>query len=104
MVLCVCDGCGQAMVHDLLKSEDDLVSIEPDNKKDAGVAPAAPASGGVKKKDQFLLNEADHLWVEFRHQHIARVGGWVRGGRPSLPPSLWQQSEHACMHPPRPRP
>lgn len=77
-------GC-QAMVHDLLKSEDDLVSIEPDNKKDAGVAPApAPASGGVKKKDQFLLNEADHLWVEFRHQHIARVGGYIHEG---LPPS-----------------
>lgn len=81
------------MVHDLLKTDDDLVSIEPDKGSSASALTSGGGGGAgagdkekgkdkdkdpanpmaVKKKDQFLVNEADSLWVEFRHQHIARV-------------------------------
>jgi hypothetical protein len=55
----------QAIVQDLLTMEDDLITFQSDGK-------------GGRHETKALLNDSDALWVEFRHQHIAkaRVGGW----------------------------
>lgn len=53
--------CWQAMLQDLLQMEDDKITYETDDK------------GGKRHEVTALLNETDNLWVEFRHQHIARV-------------------------------
>jgi hypothetical protein len=50
----------QPMVHEFLPVEDDMVTFQSEGK-----------GGGHETKA--LLNESDALWVEFRHQHIAKV-------------------------------
>lgn len=50
----------QAIVQDLLTMEDDLITFQSDGK-------------GGRHETKALLNDADALWVEFRHQHIAKV-------------------------------
>lgn len=48
------------MVQDLLTVEDDLITFQSDGK-------------GGRHETKALLNDGDALWVEFRHQHIAKV-------------------------------
>ena len=55
----------QAMVEDLLSMEDDMITFMSDGK-------------GGRHETKALLNDSDHLWVEFRHQHIAKVGTRLR--------------------------
>lgn len=50
-------------MQDLLPAEDDLVSFQSDGK----------GAGSRQLESKALLNDTDALWVEFRHQHIAKV-------------------------------
>lgn len=50
----------QAIVQDLLTMEDDMITFQSDGK-------------GGRHETKALLNDSDQLWVEFRHQHIAKV-------------------------------
>lgn len=54
----------QAMVHDLLKIEDDKITYKADSNSD-------DSSGKVDK--DVLLNDNDQLWMELRGKHIADV-------------------------------
>jgi len=56
----------QAMVHDLLKIENDVFEYEVQT---SGADPKV--SPGQKQK--VILDESDELWTELRHQHIAVV-------------------------------
>jgi hypothetical protein len=47
-------------VQDLLTVKDDLITFQSDGK-------------GGRHETKALLNDGDALWVEFRHQHIAKV-------------------------------
>ena len=49
-------------MQDLLSMEDDMITYQADDSKT-----------GARHESKALLNESDHLWVEFRHQHIAKV-------------------------------
>lgn len=48
------------MIQDLLNVEGDMVTFQSDGK-------------GGRHETKALLNDQDALWVEFRHQHIAKV-------------------------------
>lgn len=71
----------QAIVQDLLPVEDDLITFQSDGK-------------GPKQEAKALLNDTDALWVEFRHQHIAKVRfgldqtDWLGSFPLSTPPSI----------------
>ena len=51
----------QAMVNDLLPVKDNVIAFQTEG------------NGGQKVDKKALLGEADELWVELRHQHIAKV-------------------------------
>mmetsp|Transcript_23172 Transcript_23172/g.33979 ORF Transcript_23172/g.33979 Transcript_23172/m.33979 type:complete len:645 (-) Transcript_23172:383-2317(-) len=51
----------QAMVNDLLPVRDGVISY------------SSETNAGAKVDKKVLLNESDELWVELRHQHIAKV-------------------------------
>jgi len=56
----------QAMVHDLLKIENDVFEYDVQN-------PGADPKATAGQKQKVLLDENDDLWTELRHQHIAVV-------------------------------
>lgn len=51
----------QAMSYDLLKVVNDVYSYE------------AQTPDGQTVRKEAILDEADTLWIDFRHQHIATV-------------------------------
>ena len=58
----IVDGArAQAMVNDHLEIDES-----------GAVTPSKPLKGG-EKAAQLFLNENDELWVELRHEHIAKV-------------------------------
>lgn len=72
-------------MQDLLTVEDDMITFQSDGK-------------GGRHETKALLNDADALWVEFRHQHIAKVFFFVdwlidRWTRPRQ-----TKGEGACLH------
>lgn len=51
----------QAMVNDLLNVEDGVIAYKSETNR------------GSQEEHQAILNENDEMWVDLRHQHIARV-------------------------------
>lgn len=49
------------MIQDLLTVEGDMITFQSEGGK------------GGRHETKALLNDQDALWVEFRHQHIAKV-------------------------------
>ncbi len=56
-------------MQDLLTVEDDVLSFQPSSDGPGGKG----GRPGESSSSKALLNDADALWVEFRHQHIAKV-------------------------------
>jgi len=76
----------QAMVNDLLNVDGELCRLEEekkDDKKDEKKAKVAPKAKDKDKEEEddttVVLSEDDHLWVDFRHNHIGRVMSDITG-------------------------
>jgi syntaxin-binding protein 1 len=55
----------QAMIHDLLHVDGELVSVQSERKKSS--------KGEAKNDNALVLSEDDGMWVRFRHDHISNV-------------------------------
>eukprot|EP01036_Dinobryon_divergens_P036431 gene36431-47435_t len=56
----------QSMIYDLLPVQENTISY------------TVHTNGGEQLEKTVLLNENDELWLEFRHQHIARVISMIK--------------------------
>eukprot|EP01006_Ploeotia_vitrea_P029690 TRINITY_DN62184_c0_g1_i1.p1 TRINITY_DN62184_c0_g1~~TRINITY_DN62184_c0_g1_i1.p1 ORF type:complete len:654 (+),score=356.19 TRINITY_DN62184_c0_g1_i1:113-2074(+) len=66
----------QAMAHDLLDINGEILKLpkeDEDESKDDGAGDAKKKKKANDDKQVFVLSEDDALWVEFRHEHFARV-------------------------------